>query len=46
MANTWFCKCGKINLASNNKCESCGGFRWVTEKKENPGIKEASKKPK
>lgn len=26
MANTWFCKCGKINLTSDNKCASYGGF--------------------
>ena len=46
MASTWFCRCGKLNLASDNKCKSCGGMRWNTERKENPGIKDASKKPK
>lgn len=39
MASTWFCRCGKINLASNNKCQSCGGYRWNTEKKKDSGAK-------
>lgn len=30
MASTWFCRCGKLNLAKDNKCASCGGQRWGT----------------
>lgn len=46
MSDYWFCMCGKLNVARDNKCPSCGGMRWVTERKENPEIKKLSQKPK
>lgn len=43
---TWFCKCGKLNLAASTKCESCKLARSLGERKDADVSKVAKTPPK